>query len=233
MRIYIAGKMTGIYEFNFPAFYKAETELEKAGHFTINPARHDEENGLDVTGMSGHETPPNFDLKKTLLWDLKQVANADAIYLLDGWETSKGANAELALAKALGKEILYEFQPLAEWEKELLGAVGSEVRTTSSTGGQKGVKDERFDLIPAGALTTLARHYGIGARKYDDNQWRKGYEWSKSYAALQRHLNLWAGGQDIDEETGSPHLAAGAWHCFTLLTFADEHPNFDDRFKNV
>ena len=108
MRIYIAGKMTGIYEFNFPAFRKAETELKKAGHTTINPARHEEENGLDVTGMSGHETPENFDLKKTLLWDLKQVANADAIYLLDGWETSKGVNAELALAKALGKEILYE-----------------------------------------------------------------------------------------------------------------------------
>lgn len=119
--------------------------------------------------------------------------------------------------------------------------MSTEVRTTSSgkqqiisessTGGLKEVKDERFDLIPSGALTTLARHYGIGARKYDDNQWRKGYEWSKSYAAMQRHLNLWHDGEDIDEETQSPHLAAAAWHCFTLLTFADEHPNFDDRFK--
>ena len=119
--------------------------------------------------------------------------------------------------------------------------MSAEIRTTSSgkkqiisessTGGLKEVKDERFDLIPSGALTTLARHYGIGARKYDDNQWRKGYEWSKSYAALQRHLNLWHDGEDIDEETQSPHLAAAAWHCFTLLTFADEHPDFDDRYK--
>lgn len=222
MRIYIAGKMTGIYEFNFPAFFEAEKKLHAAGHDTINPARHDQEDGLVVTGLSGHEAPLDFDLKKTLLWDLEQVAEADAIYLLSGWETSKGATAELALAKALGKEVQYETPPPSH----------GEVRTTSATGGQKGTKDERFDLIPAGALTTLARHYGIGARKYDDNQWRKGYEWSKSYAALQRHLNLWAGGQDIDEETGSPHLAAGAWHCFTLLTFADEHPDFDDRFKH-
>lgn len=106
-----------------------------------------------------------------------------------------------------------------------------EIRSVSSTGGEKGVKLERFDLIPIEALTALATHYGVGARKYADNQWRKGYEWSKSYAALQRHLTAWWGGEDIDAETGSSHLAAVAWHAFTLLTFVSEHPDFDDRFK--
>lgn len=109
----------------------------------------------------------------------------------------------------------------------------SEVRTTSSTGGQKGVKDERYDLIPVEALAQLARHYGVGARKYDDNQWRKGYEFSKSYAALMRHLTQWWGGEDIDEETGSNHMAAVAWHAFTLLTFQQFNPEFDDRFTTV
>lgn len=109
----------------------------------------------------------------------------------------------------------------------------NEVRTTSATGGQKGVKDERFDLIPIDALTQLARHYGVGARKYDDNQWRKGYEWSKSYAALLRHLTQWWGGEDTDEETGSSHLVAVAWHAFTLLTFIKDHPQFDDRFSTT
>lgn len=106
-----------------------------------------------------------------------------------------------------------------------------EIRTTSSTGGQKGVKDARFDLIPVEALTKLATHYGVGARKYDDNQWRKGYEWSKSYAALQRHLTAWWGGEDIDAETGSSHITAVAWHAFALLTFMEEHPDFDDRYR--
>jgi hypothetical protein len=118
---------------------------------------------------------------------------------------------------------------------EDLGLTGyrnpEEVRTTSSTGGQKGSKPSRHDLIPSGALDHLARHYGIGASKYADWQWRKGYEWGKSYAALQRHLNAWWGGEDLDEETGSSHMAAAAWHCFTLLTFIDEFPEFDDRFK--
>lgn len=108
---------------------------------------------------------------------------------------------------------------------------GTEIRSVSRTGGEKGVKLERFDLIPVEALTKLAIHYGIGAEKYADNQWRKGYEWSKSYAALQRHVNAFWGGEDIDPETGSPHMAAVAWHALTLLTFMEEHPDFDDRFK--
>ncbi len=74
----------------------------------------------------------------------------------------------------------------------------TEVRTTSSTGGQKGVKLQRFDLIPVGPLTRLAEHYGRGALKYSDHNWRKGYEWSKSYAALQRHLTAWWNGEEYD-----------------------------------
>lgn len=106
-----------------------------------------------------------------------------------------------------------------------------EIRTTSSTGGQKGKKEAAYDLIPVDALRQVAEHYGRGAQKYDRNQYRKGYEWSLSYAALQRHANAWWGGEDFDEETGSNHMAAVAWHALTLLTFQDEHPRFDDRYK--
>lgn len=73
-----------------------------------------------------------------------------------------------------------------------------ELRTTSSTGGQKGVKLERHDLIPAGPLKLLAEHFGKGAMKYDEHQWRQGYEWSKSYSAKQRHDNAWLAGFDYD-----------------------------------
>lgn len=111
------------------------------------------------------------------------------------------------------------------------GEILYEVRTTSSTGGQKGVKLERYDLIPAEALQELARHYGRGSEKYTDNNWRKGYEWSKSYAALMRHIQAFWMGEDMDEETGSPHLVAVAWHAFTLLTYflGDTYDTFDDR----
>ena len=111
-----------------------------------------------------------------------------------------------------------------------------EVRVTASTGGQKGSKPERFDLIPSDALKMLARHYGKGAEKYErvnglDN-WRNGYPWSLSYAAMQRHLHAFWGGEDYDEETGSLHLVAAAWHCFTLIHFINNPripAEFDDR----
>ncbi|ASR83335.1 hypothetical protein SEA_CATERPILLAR_38 [Arthrobacter phage Caterpillar] len=111
----------------------------------------------------------------------------------------------------------------------------TEVRTTSSTGGEKGVKPERYSFIPARALAWVARMYGRGAQKYhetpDQPNWRKGYEWSKSYDALQRHANQFWAGEDIDEETQLPHMAAVCFHALALLTFMEEHPEFDDRFK--
>lgn len=74
----------------------------------------------------------------------------------------------------------------------------TEQRTTSSTGGQKGVKLARFDLIPTGPLKALAEHYGRGAAKYANHQWRQGYEWSKSFAAMCRHQNAFWAGEDYD-----------------------------------
>ena len=107
-----------------------------------------------------------------------------------------------------------------------------EVRTVSVTGGEKGAKPERYDLIPVEPLRLLARLYGNGAVKYAPHNWRRGYEWSKSYAALQRHANQFWGGQDVDPEMGLPHLVAVAWHALALVEFASTHPEFDDRFPS-
>lgn len=109
-----------------------------------------------------------------------------------------------------------------------LGDVG-EVRTVSSTGAEKGVKIERFDLIPARPITLAARHFGVGANKYAERNWERGYEWSKSFAALNRHLWLFWSGEDIDEETGSLHIVAVMWHAMVLTEFVHTHPDLDDR----
>jgi hypothetical protein len=131
---------------------------------------------------------------------------------------------------------LYPDGDHSEWSGEFLELVAeaeAEVRSVSSTGAEKGTKPERFDLLPSEALAVVARHYGVGAAKYSAHNWRKGYEWSKSYAALQRHANAFWAGEDIDEETGSPHMAGVAFHALTLITFMAEHPEMDDRFATV
>src|SRR4051812_5602251 len=111
----------------------------------------------------------------------------------------------------------------------------TEVRTISSTGGAKGTKLARFDLIPAGPLRELAEHYGRGAAKYADNQWRQGYEWSKSIAALGRHFNDFMAGKDYDvcenepdncsyvDAEGEPFEAVATEHGTTCFNHTGSH----------
>ena len=114
--IYVAGPMRGIPEFNFPAFYKAEEYLTAHGWHVFNPARKDiEVHGKDISkgNATGDEEVAykehGFDLRKALADDTAWICtHADAIYLLRGWENSKGAVAEHALAEALNLKVYYE-----------------------------------------------------------------------------------------------------------------------------
>lgn len=98
--------------------------------------------------------------------------------------------------------------------------VSQEVRVVDErTGGEKGSKLARFSLIPPEFMWALAEHYGIGARKYADRNWERGYKWSLSIDALERHLVQWKMGETFDPETGSNHLIAAAWHCCALFIY--------------
>tara|TARA_R110000737_G_scaffold32008_2_gene50396 strand:- start:580 stop:924 length:345 start_codon:yes stop_codon:yes gene_type:complete len=106
----------------------------------------------------------------------------------------------------------------------------SEVRITNpDTGGAKGRKLARHELLPPEALTAIAERFGLGAAKYEDRNWERGYDWSLSYGAMQRHLLAWWGGEDLDEEFGDSHLAAAGFHILVLLSFAENYPTGDDR----
>ena len=125
------------------------------------------------------------------------------------------------------------FAPVDGAEK-IVALDGTEVRVTSVTGGQKGAKLARYDLMPVDALRELAEHYGKGEKKYPTEagipNFRKGYDISLSYAALQRHANQFWGGEDIDAETGSNHMIAAAWHALYIVqTMHDYGDRFDDR----
>lgn len=105
----------------------------------------------------------------------------------------------------------------------------SEVRITNpKTGGQKGQKLARYDLIPPRAIEALAEHYGRGAQKYADRNWEKGVDWSLSFAAMQRHVWAWWNGEEADND-GNSHLAAAMWHVAALIEYGHTHPELDDR----
>lgn len=115
MKLYTCGPMTGCANLNHPAFYAAEEELKSKGYEVINPARMDEELGLDPhKGVM----EPDF-LKDAVKRDLEAVMTCDGVALLPEWEKSKGARAELAVAQWLGKPA-YLYPSMVEFGKESL-----------------------------------------------------------------------------------------------------------------
>ncbi len=92
MKVYIAGPMTGFTNYNKPAFDAAELMLLEQGHEVFNPS--DEDAGIMYSDA----------MKKDVEWICD---NAEAIYMLPGWEYSPGACTEHALAKALRLKFMY------------------------------------------------------------------------------------------------------------------------------
>lgn len=112
--IYIAGPMSGIPEFNHPAFFEAEKYLRSMGWENIgNPAAWDKTDiapGVLVSSGNFEESVANgFDLRKTFLKDLTYLCNeASAIFMLHGWEGSSGSRAEHAVARMLRLDFVYQ-----------------------------------------------------------------------------------------------------------------------------
>ena len=107
----------------------------------------------------------------------------------------------------------------------------TEIRITNSrTGGQKGTKPQRFSLLPWDILWEVSELFAIGAEKYSDRNWEKGYDWSLSYEALMRHLTQWwQFREDYDDQTKCHHVTSVIFHAMALLRFAREFPELDDR----
>ena len=103
MRVYLAGPMTGLPEFNFPAFDSAAESLEAMGHVVFNPAQMDRDLGFDPSQPS---VSKEF-LRDAMRRDLSAICGADAIAMLPGWEKSGGARIEWMLAVHLGLKVVY------------------------------------------------------------------------------------------------------------------------------
>ena len=229
---YLAGPMRGLDQFGFPAFDAAASALRAAGRTVVSPAEHDRSLGFDETKNS----LDGFDLKSAILWDLEQVANCDRIVLLPGWEQSSGVRVELALAEMLNKDVAFYATGALNSEARLRKHGEkfdghAEVRVTSGTGGQKGRKLAELGAYDALPIMELAKVAGFGATKYSAYNYLKGYPYSWSYSALQRHLHAFWSGEDNDGESGLSHLAHAMWHCGALLSFRLRGLGTDDRYK--
>lgn len=93
MRIYIAGPMTSLPSLNFPAFHDAARALRGEGHDVVNPAE--------------INADPSAGWLACMRADIRELVTCDAIYLLQGWEKSRGARLEARIAEGLGFQVIF------------------------------------------------------------------------------------------------------------------------------
>lgn len=217
MKVYLSGAMSNQPDGGEAAFTEAAAYLRAEGHEVISPLEMDVDRGLEE--VNPRNVPEKL-WQECLADDLRVICDptVEAIVVLPGWQDSRGAALEVYVAQQLGKPILAypSLEPV-------------EQRITSKTGGAKGRKLQRFELLPWGALGEVAELYAAGATKYDDHNWRKGYPWSLSFGAMMRHAALWQEGEDVDSETGCHHMASVVFHALGLMHFRHHYPEGDDR----
>jgi hypothetical protein len=88
-----------------------------------------------------------------------------------------------------------------------------------------------MELIALCTLEGEARVWDYGRRKYAEWNWAKGMPWSVPMGCILRHLSAWQRGEDIDPESGLPHLDHISCNVRMLQLYARTYPDGDDRPK--
>lgn len=108
MKVYIAGPMRGLVNWNFDTFDAVEARWRDAGHHPMSPARMCRAMGYGPDcGYNAQPEDPDgaAHLRHVMLSDIAAIYASDAIALLPGWENSVGTTVELAVAQFLGLPI--------------------------------------------------------------------------------------------------------------------------------
>lgn len=83
------------------------------------------------------------------------------------------------------------------------------------------------------ALEGCAEVMAFGAKKYSRSNWRKGLSHTQIADSLSRHLIAWLSGEDLDPESGLPHLNHLLCNAIFLAENSATRPDLDDRpFKD-
>lgn len=110
--------MTGIPQFNFPAFDRAADMLRREGHDVVSPAELDDpvDREAALASKDGSALSYGTGVKKTwgefLARDVKLISDdgIEAIVVLPGWERSKGARLETFVAAGIKGLPVYKYE---------------------------------------------------------------------------------------------------------------------------
>ena len=77
-----------------------------------------------------------------------------------------------------------------------------------------------MELLPLEALESVASVMTFGANKYADNGWKSLPDAESRYTgALLRHLTAIQAGEEVDPESGLPHISHVACNAIFLTHF--------------
>lgn len=94
-----------------------------------------------------------------------------------------------------------------------------------------------WSLVPFKALEGMVKVLEFGSKKYAAHNWRQGngFKFTRILNSLMRHIFAYAGGEDLDPESGLNHI----WHAQCNLLFLamyisnKEYFTGDDRYVQV
>ena len=105
MRVYIAGPMTGIPQYNFPAFDALAARLRRYDYEVVSPTELDdpEDRAMAMASPDGAPGSVSKSWGDFLARDIKLIADGgiDLIVVLPGWQDSRGARLETYVGNAL------------------------------------------------------------------------------------------------------------------------------------
>jgi len=90
-----------------------------------------------------------------------------------------------------------------------------------------------WDLLPYDAIEDIVKVLQYGAKKYSAHNWSAGFVWSRLFSALIRHAVAFWRGEDIDPESGLPHLAHLGCCVLFLIAHQKRGLGTDDRVSYV
>ena len=91
----------------------------------------------------------------------------------------------------------------------------------------------RWDLIDPTAIEGVALVLGFGVEKYAAENWRKGLSWKATLRSLESHLQALKRGEDIDSESGLPHIDHLGCNWMFFSNYQKLGIGVDDRIKLV